>query len=155
MPGKVVGIHLASQAEQACLPVQQARAVAGKGLEGDRYFAEAGTYSKHPGSGREVTLVEEEALEALRREYTVQLTAAESRRNIATRGIALNHLVGKEFRIGQAVLRGMRLCEPCGHMEKLSGKQGAQKGLVHRGGLRCDVVRDGVIRVGDEVAVEP
>ncbi|HJX09635.1 MAG TPA: MOSC domain-containing protein [Candidatus Binatia bacterium] len=132
--------------------VRRVKAVAGKGLEGDRYAKKIGTYSNNPGSGRDVTLIESEAIEALRRDYHVELDAGESRRNIVTQGISLNHLVDKEFRVGEVVLRGTRLCEPCAHMEKLTLK-GALRGLIHRGGLRAEIVKGGTIRVGDSVIV--
>ncbi len=130
------------------------RAVAGKGLEGDRYYSGCGSYSDHPGTGRHVTLIEAEALDALRRDYQLELDAGKTRRNIVTCGVALNHLVGKEFRIGEITLRGLRLCEPCAHMEKLTVK-GALRGLVHRGGLRAEIVKGGVIRAGDTIGEEP
>jgi MOSC domain-containing protein YiiM len=98
-----------------------------------------------------VTLIESEALDAVRREYGVEISAAESRRNILTEGVALNHLVGREFRIGEVRLRGVRLCEPCNHLEGLT-RPGVREALVHRGGLRADVLTDGVIRPGDRVA---
>ena len=97
-----------------------------------------------------MTLIEIEAIEGLKREYQVQLDPAQSRRNIVTRGVALNHLVEQEFRIGDVVLRGTRLCEPCAHMEKLTVK-GATRGLVHRGGLRAEIISGGSIRVGDTI----
>jgi MOSC domain-containing protein YiiM len=124
--------------------------VAGRGLEGDRYYHQLGTYSNQPGSGRDVTLIEMEAVEGLRRDYQIELDPAQSRRNIVTRGIALNHLVEQEFRVGDVVLRGTRLCEPCVHMEKLTVK-GALRGLIHRGGLRAEIVKGGTIRVGDRI----
>ena len=127
-----------------------ARAVPGQGLEGDRYFSKLGTYSNEPGSGRELTLIEIEAVEALKRDYRIELDAGRVRRNIVTRGIPLNHLVAKEFKIGDVVLRGTRLCEPCAHMEKLTVK-GAIRGLIHRGGLRAEIVKGGTIRVGDVI----
>ena len=132
--------------------VRNARAVTGKGLEGDRYANKLGTFSKDPGSGRDVTLIEVEAIEALKRDYDVTLDAGESRRNIVTQGISLNHLVDKEFRVGEVILRGTRLCEPCSHMEQLTVK-GALRGLIHRGGLRAEIVKGGAIRVGDSVIV--
>ena len=132
--------------------IKEVRAVSGKGLEGDRYASKLGTYSKDPGSGREVTLIEVEAIEALRRDYHVELNAGESRRNIVTQGISLNHLVDIEFRVGAAILRGTRLCEPCAHMEKLTVK-GALRGLIHRRGLRAEIVKGGTIRVGDALIV--
>ena len=124
--------------------------MAGKGLEGDRYYSKLGTYSNETGSGRDVTLIEIEAIEALKKDYEVQLDAGQSRRNIVTRGVALNHLVEREFRIGDVVLRGTRLCEPCAHLEKLTVK-GAMRGLIHRGGLRAEIVKGGVVHVGDVI----
>lgn len=126
-------------------------AVAGKGLKGDRYCENLGTYSNNPGSGREVTLIESEAIEALRREYYIEIDAALARRNIVTRGVALNHLVEREFAVGAVILRGTRLCDPCVHLEKLT-RPGTMRGLIHRGGLRAEIVTGGVIRVGDAIA---
>jgi MOSC domain-containing protein YiiM len=100
-----------------------------------------------------VTLIEIEAIEGLRREYEIAIDAAQARRNIVTRGIALNHFIDREFAVGEAVFRGTRLCEPCAHLEKLTVK-GVRRGLIHRGGLRADVVRGGIIRVGDVIGAE-
>ena len=130
--------------------LNQIQAVAGRGLEGDRYFAGIGTYSNDPGSGREVTLIESEAIEALKRDYDVEIDAARARRNIVTRGVALNHLVERQFTVGAVTLRGTRLCDPCAHLEKLSRK-GALRGLIHRGGLRAEIITGGVIRIGDAI----
>ena len=150
--GKVVSIHIAAVATAPMQSVSAVTAVAGRGLEGDRYFNHTGTYSTHPGSGRELTLIENEAIEALAREYGIQLPPNLARRNIVSRGVALNHLVERRISIGAVVLRGMRLCEPCLHMEQLAVK-GAARGLIHRGGLRAEIVRGGVIRVGDAIKV--
>jgi MOSC domain-containing protein YiiM len=128
----------------------EARAVAGQGLEGDRYFAKQGSFSKNEGEGREITLIESEAIEALERDYGVKLAYGEARRNIVTRGVALNHLVGKEFSVGEVRVRGVRLSEPCNHLAGLTQEK-VRPGLVHRGGLRADILNDGVIRVGDAV----
>ncbi|MEO6162552.1 MAG: MOSC domain-containing protein [Candidatus Binatia bacterium] len=148
----VVSLHIAAQAAAPMQSVAAVTAIAGRGLEGDRYFEQTGTYSNLPGTGREVTLIESEAIAALAREYDIQLPPGLARRNIVTRGVALNHLVGKTFSIGAVVLRGMRLCEPCLHMERLAVK-GAARGLIHRGGLRTEIVNGGVIRVGDTIGV--
>jgi MOSC domain-containing protein YiiM len=148
--GTVVSIHIASEAEGRMVAVKETRAVPGKGLEGDRYFRHIGTYSAKPGPDREVTLIEAEALEALRRDYGVTLEPGESRRNITTRGVPLNFLVGKEFTVGPVSLLGIRLCEPCGHLEGLT-REGTRAGLVHRGGLRAQILTEGVIRAGDAV----
>jgi MOSC domain-containing protein YiiM len=152
--GEVVSIQVAPEAAGRLSSLEQVNAVAGVGLEGDRYFSRTGTYSKKHNESREATFIELEALEALARDYQIELSGAESRRNITTRGVALNHLVGREFKAGQATFRGIRLCEPCGHLEELSGKQ-ARPGLIHRGGLRAQIVSGGLVRVGDAIEVLP
>lgn len=128
----------------------QVTAIAGRGLDGDRYFSGLGTFSRDRGTGRHVTLVEIEAIEGLKRDYRVGIAPAQTRRNIVTRGVALNHLVGGEFFVGAVRLRGMRLCEPCAHLERLSAR-GALCGLIHRGGLRAELLTGGSIRVGDAI----
>lgn len=152
MPGQgtVVSIHIAATGAAPMSSVANVQVIVGRGLEGDRYYSKQGTYSNQPGSGRDVTLIEIEAIEGLKRDYQIQLDPGQARRNIVTRGIALNHLVEQEFRIGDVVLRGTRLCEPCAHMEKLTIK-GTLRGLIHRGGLRAEIVKGGTIRVGDVI----
>jgi MOSC domain-containing protein YiiM len=132
--------------------VDEVRAVPGKGLQGDRYFLSTGTYSDKPEPSREVTLIESEALEALSRDYKLDLPPGASRRNITTRGVALNHLIGQEFQVGEVKLRGIRLCEPCNHLEEVTGLE-VRPGLVHRGGLRCQILSEGAVRVGDVIQV--
>jgi MOSC domain-containing protein YiiM len=122
-------------------PVQSVLAVAGKGLEGDRHYAPDGALS-----GEAITLIEAEALE------DVGLTGAQSRRQVVVRGVRLNDLVGKRFRVGGVECLGVRLCEPCLHLQQLT-RPGIIKDLVHRGGLNADVLTSGRIAVGDPVAV--
>jgi MOSC domain-containing protein YiiM len=148
---RIVSLHIAVKGAAPMQSVTLATAVEGRGLEGDRYFTQTGTYSKHPGSGRPVTLIEIEAIEALAREYGIYLAAGLARRNLVTSGIALNHLVGKTIVVGAVTLRGARLCEPCLHLEKLAA-MGAARGLIHRGGLRAEIIAGGTIRVGDAIA---
>ena len=148
--GEVVSIQIAPNASEVLENIKEVRAVEGKGLEGDRYFNRNGTYSNKHNESREATFIESEALAALASDYQVEMMASESRRNISTRGVPLNHLVGKEFKVGEAVFRGIRLCEPCTHLEEVSGKP-VRKGLIHRGGLRAQIVKSGVIHIGDEV----
>jgi MOSC domain-containing protein YiiM len=128
-------------------------AVPGNGLRGDRYFESQGTFfaGKQRLPDKEVTLIEQEALDALSREYGIELSPAEGRRNLVTSGVALNHLVGREFTVGCVRLRGIRLCEPCDHLERLTGKN--LKGLTHRGGLRAQVISAGTIKVGDPIKI--
>ncbi len=151
--GIIVSIHITPAGAAPMKSSNEVRAVAGKGLEGDRYFSQTGTYSNQPGSGRDVTLIEIEAIEALKRDYGIELNPGESRRNIVTRGVPLNHLVGREFKIGEVTLRGTRLCEPCSHLQKLT-YQGVMRGLVHRGGLRAEIVTSGMLQVGDAIKSE-
>ena len=149
--GTVVSLFVAEAATGPVSAVREVRAVPGQGLEGDRYFLNAGTFSKPKQEpDYEVTLIEIEAIEALERDYKIELAPGESRRNILTRGVPLNHLVGKEFNVGDVALRGIRLCEPCSHLQALT-QQGVLKGLIHRGGLRAQILSPGVIRVGDPV----
>jgi MOSC domain-containing protein YiiM len=148
--GVVTGIFVAAEGAGPTMPLESVEAVAGRGLQGDRYFRSTGTYSETPGTGRQVTLIETEALQAAARDYAIALEPGQSRRNIETAGVALNHLVGKEFLIGSVRLRGMRLNEPCGHLAKLT-KRGVVKALTHRGGLRADIIEGGTIRVGDPI----
>lgn len=152
MSGEVVHIHITPKAEEPMVAVSEVRAVPGRGLEGDRYFEKVGTYSETPGSGREVTLIESEQIELVEREHGIRLATGDSRRNITTRGISLNDFVEKELRVGEVVLRGTRLCEPCEYLQGLIGQDGVVKALVHRAGLRCDIVSGGTIHVGDEIA---
>ena len=124
--------------------------VLGLGLEGDRYYQQSGTFSKPGQPDREVTLIEEESIAALAADDQVEIPPGGARRNLVTSGIALNHLVGQEFLVGEVRLRGLRLCEPCGHLESLT-VTGIEKGLVHRGGLRAQVLTEGTLRKGDPI----
>lgn len=147
--GRIASIHIASRAKQSTHAVESVRAIPGVGLDGDRYALKQGTFYK-PEPSFELTLIESEALEALRRDYNMELAPGETRRNLVTRDVPLNHLVGREFLIGEVRIRGIRLCEPCSHLEALAGKP-VIKGLRHRGGLRAQILSEGVIRVGDSV----
>lgn len=149
MPGKVTNIFITAKAGEPMQPVQSVTAVASKGLQGDRKFRD-GKGGKKDAADREVTLIESEAVDAVNRDYPLRIEAIETRRNILTQGVALNHLVNKEFTVGKARLRGLRLCEPCGHLEDLTRK-GVMRALLHRGGLRAEVLDGGEIKVGDAV----
>ena len=142
--GRVEGIYIGPP-NTLPEPVDRVRAVAGRGLEGNRHFYDAAE------PGRALTLIEAEGLEKMRDESRIEISAAESRRNVLTRGIDLNALVGKRFRVGEVECLGVELCHPCSSLEKLTQK-GVIKGLVNRGGLNADIVTDGAIAVGDTVA---
>ncbi|MCH8921376.1 MAG: MOSC domain-containing protein [Chloroflexi bacterium] len=148
--GTVDSIHIAPVASEPTVSVEQAHAVPGKGLEGDRYFKREGTYSDRHGPDREVTLIEIETIEALERDYKYELSPGDARRNIVTRDVPLNHLVGREFQVGEVTLRGIRLNEPCNHLAGLTDDK-VKQGLVHRGGLRAQILTEGTIQPGDEI----
>jgi len=142
--GSVAAVLTAPDAESPLARVEQVDAIAGRGLEGDRYSVGRGTFSG-PGRGYQLTLVEAEVLDS------IDLPWEQARRNIVTRGIALNALVGQSFTIGGVQCVGRRLAEPCAHLEKLA-RPGLLRPLVHRSGLRADILAGGSIRVGDQIA---
>jgi len=148
--GTVESIHIAPAAESPMQTIAHAQAIPGVGLEGDRYALKQGTFFK-PEPDFELTLIESEALEAMSRDYQIELSHADARRNVVTRGVPLNHLVGQEFHIGEVKIRGIRLCEPCPHLERLTALP-LIKGLHHRGGLRAQILTPGVINAGDVVS---
>ena len=161
--GRVESIHIAPSAGQQMMGLDEVRAVPGRGLEGDRYFNNSGYYSGVSSvGGREVTLIEREAIAHLDggviaasgTTLEMRLAGGESRRNIVTSGVPLNHLLGREFWVGEVVMRGGRLCEPCNYLEGLTLRPGLRMALQHRGGLRATILNEGVIRTGDAVRVK-
>ncbi|AUV80393.1 sulfurase [Salinigranum rubrum] len=157
--GTVERLFTAPEPEVEMVERSDVEAVAGSGLRGDRYFSEieTGTFvtwkpdeKRH--DGYDLTLIEQEAVTAIEREAEIELAPGEHRRNIETRDVALNHLVGQRFRVGEAVCRGDRLCEPCNYLQRIT-RDGVLQALTHRGGLRADILEDGMIRPGD--VIEP
>jgi MOSC domain-containing protein YiiM len=135
--------------------VPNVRAVPGKGLEGDRYYDGVGTFSPKPHKpDYEITLIEKEKLDGFALESGLPFTAREARRNIVTEGVDLNALAGRCFFLGEVLIQGVRLCEPCNYLAKKTFPE-VLSGLVHKGGLRAQVLSEGIIRVGDAVVVKP
>jgi MOSC domain-containing protein YiiM len=149
--GEVVSIHIAPRAGTPMETRAQVEAIAGRGIEGDRYFDGSGYWSSNSGVDRDVTLIEIEAIEALDRERKINIPPGAARRNLVTRGVPLNHLVGREFQVGAVRLHGTRLCEPCQYLESLT-TPGVLTGLIHRAGLRARIIIGGAIKVGDLIA---
>ena len=147
--GTIEAIFVAPEAGAPAEPLHSVRALADRGLEGDRHDAGTGTFpSALPGSA--LTLIEAEVGESI----APPLDASEHRRNVVTRGIDLNALVGHDFLLGTVRCRGMRLCEPCTVVDRYATRP-LLRPLVHRGGLRADIVEDGVVHVGDTVRADP
>jgi MOSC domain-containing protein YiiM len=146
--GRVEAIYIASEHGELPTPVERVQAHAGRGLEGNRYYWSDGGAP----SGRAVTLIAAEATEAVAAEGTVSVMAAELRRNVLTRGLDVNALVGKRFRIGDVECEGVELCEPCASLEAAT-QRGVIKAFVHRCGLNADILNDGEIAVGDTITI--
>ncbi len=153
--GAVTDLHITTRAFLPMRAQESVELVAGRGIAGDRYMLgiEQGYYSEKPEEGRQVTLFESEVLEAISRDYKVELLPEEHRRNITTRGVPLNWLVGRRFRIGPCLVEATRLSVPCRHIEQILDKQ-VFDAMVHRSGLNCRILVGGTVRVGDEIRPE-
>ena len=153
MTAKVDAIYIARKAGAAMEYLSEARLTAGRGIEGDRYFSESGTFSEKLTGlpDREITLIEAEEIDRFNGQQGLSLNYGDLRRNIVTRGIRLNDLVDREFRIGAVQFRGIRLCEPCAYLAEIVTPQVLQ-GMVHRAGLRACILNDGMIRESDPVS---
>ncbi|ELY61724.1 MOSC domain-containing protein [Natronococcus amylolyticus DSM 10524] len=159
--GQLRGIHVAPEQGAPTRSIETARALAGRGLEGDRYCLAdpetddqsddraGGTFADRDGS--DLTLIETEALAAVERDYDIALEPGVHRRNLTTEGVALNHLDGERFRVGDVVCEGVELCEPCSYLERHLAEDGVREALVHRGGLRARILEGGVLTVGDRL----
>jgi MOSC domain-containing protein YiiM len=153
MPGVVAGLYVAPAKGAPMRTLGEVRAVPGRGLEGDRYFSGAGTFTGDARRDSEVTLMAVEDLRAMERETGVTLAPGDVRRNVVTQGADLRALVGREFNLGTVRLRATRLSEPCRHLARLTDDR-VLKGLVHRSGLQAQILTEGVVRVGDALVID-
>jgi MOSC domain-containing protein YiiM len=149
MAGVVESIHVAPRKAELPHAVDRVATVAGQGLQGDRYFSAQGTFSDNGGE-RDITLIAAEAIEAMERDSGISIEPGEARRNVVVRGVDVNALVGRRFRVGAIECYGHELAHPCRHLERLT-KPGVLKGLTGHGGLRAGIVAGGEIAVGDPV----
>ena len=147
--GELLHIHTCAAGGEDMQAHRSANCVASLGIEGDRYATGTGFYSEFPDI-REITLMENETLEALRRDHNITLLPEEHRRNLTVANVPLNHLVGRQFLVGTVVLEGGRLNTPCKYLDKLLGKSVCDR-LRHRSGLNCRIIQGGTVRVGDPV----
>ena len=138
MPGVVEGIFTGAIDEGPLHAADEVQVKAGAGIEGDRY------------GDKDITLFEAEAIETLKADTGIELAPSEIRRNVMTRGVALNDLLGHHIRVGEVEAVVTELCHPCSHLQKLT-QPGVLRGLVNKGGLNADVVQGGAIRVGDSL----
>lgn len=154
--GRIVAIYTAVGSGHPMQLRTEVRAVPGRGLEGDRYFTDSGRFSEQRLPGREITeltLIESEVVQYLRLEWGLDVEEADSRRNLVTRGVALNDLVGAQFDVGEVRLRGASLCEPCVSLVRSPQHRHLLRALAHKGGLRAQVLSEGTIKPGDPVGV--
>ena len=147
--GSVVALFTVDRRAAPMKKVEQLTALAGQGIEGDRYLLGTGTYSKKPEPGRQVTLIKSEVLASLKDKFKLIVKPEESRRNILTRGIEINDLIGTEFFLGPVRLRAHRITQPCLYLEKLLDQPGLYKELWDNGGISCEILSEGIIKEGD------
>jgi MOSC domain-containing protein YiiM len=150
--GSVVALFIAPEPSAPMQSVNEVRAFADRGLEGDRFFRASWSAANRP--DKAVSLIEEETLQTAAEELGCEMFADKSRRNILTRGVALIDLLERPFTVGGVLMRGVRLFEPCGHLEKVSKVRGVFRALEHRSGLKAAILRDGVMRVGDPIVLK-
>jgi MOSC domain-containing protein YiiM len=150
--GSIAGIFVAPESAADMVPLAEVRALADRGLEGDRFLRDSWSAVNRP--DKSVSLIEEEVLQLAARELARESIAHLTRRNLVTRGVPLIELLHREFTVGSVRMRGIRLFEPCGHLVKVTGMPGIFGALHHRSGLKAAILSDGVVRVGDPVALE-
>ena len=151
--GSVVGIFIAPESAAEMVSLPEVRAFADRGLEGDRFLRDS--WSAVNRSDKAVSLIEDEVLQLAAQELGLETIAQKTRRNIVTRGVPLIELLHREFTVGGVPMRGIRLFEPCGHLVKVSRLPGIFKALDHRSGLKAAILSNGVMRVGDKIALQP
>lgn len=145
---RAIFVAPAAKAPMRCVP--SIEAIAGEGLAGDRYQKGIGAFSRWPGEGRQITLIEDEALTSILAETGIDLSDGRHRRNVITQGVALDALVGKVFTIGSVRLRGQRRCAPCRYLDRLIDAE-VYESMKGRGGLRAEILVGGMLHVGDAV----
>jgi len=150
--GSVGSLYIAPEAAGPMISVAQVRALADRGLEGDRFFRDSWAAAKRP--DKAVSLIEQEVLEMAASDHQVTIAGDKTRRNIVTRGVPLIELLDREFMIGNVVMRGIRLFEPCAHLEKVSQIRGIFRALENRSGLKAAILSDGVIHTGDAITLQ-
>jgi MOSC domain-containing protein YiiM len=147
----VISIFVAPKSAEEMVPLSSVRALADRGLEGDRFFRDS--WNAIARSDKAVSFIEDEVLELAAEELGLESIAQKTRRNIVTRGVPLIDLLHREFVVGDVRMRGIRLFEPCGHLVQVSKLPGIFKALNHRSGLKAAILTDGVIGVGDRITL--
>ncbi len=153
--GTVVALFTVDRMSAPMKKMEQLNALAGRGIEGDRYLLSTGTYSKKPEPGRQVTLIKSEILDWLKKEFDITVKPEECRRNVVTRDVEINELIGTEFFVGEVRLRAHRITQPCLYLENLLSQPGLYKALWDNGGISCEIMTGGIIKEGDIITTVP
>ncbi len=151
--GKIEGLHITPRSFLPMRNLETLELIEGLGIEGDRHSINEAFHSDRPEEGRQITFFEAETLEALKRDHDIALRPEQHRRNVTTRGVPLNHLVGRRFRVGACVVEATRLTTPCRHIEQITGLE-IYEVLLHRAGLNAKIVKGGQIHLGDIIEPE-
>jgi MOSC domain-containing protein YiiM len=152
--GRVAGLWVAARAREPMAALRSARLMAGLGVDGDRYAVRRGTWSGYPPQEQQLTLIAREGLEAFALQAGEPLRPELTRRNVLTEGVALDELIGERFLVGTALCRGIKACEPCRHLERLTGRT-LLRALAGRGGINAEVLEGGRVSVGSPVVPLP
>ena len=157
LKGTVRGVFLASEAKKRMISVGEARAIAGIGLAGDRYAKGVGSYSNATGANlkvRQISFIQREMIQLANRETEVPFEAVDTRRNVETEGIELEQLIGQYFSVGETLMYGTKMCDPCKIPSNVSGKKGFLEAFRgYRGGIRAQILTGGDIWVGAEIRI--
>ncbi|MEM7743343.1 MAG: MOSC domain-containing protein [Pseudomonadota bacterium] len=149
--GKLLSIHITPAKSQPMQRLESANLIAGQGIEGDRYLLGTGTYSIKPGEDRQITLIEREMLDRVAADDGQEISVDDHRRNLTVEGVPLQHLVGLRFRVGNVILEGVRINQPCKYLN-LMLKRDVYMALWNRSGLNAKIIEGGTIRSGDALA---
>lgn len=153
MSGKIVNLLISKDVKSPMQKVNQIVLEEGKGIYGDRYYYQKGTFSNKGEiePDRDVTLIEIENIDAFNTEFNEDFKAEDFRRNIVVSNCDLNSLIGKEFQIGRVVLKGIRLCEPCNYLSTKLNNKNLLTGLNKKAGLRAEIIKGGSIEMTSQV----
>lgn len=155
MSGQVTHIFISPNEGEQMQELQTVKAIEQLGLEGDRYAGERGAWSKSKRKViRQVSLIEQEAIDRANASLQIHFLPGETRRNIVVSDFPLNGLIGKEFMVGNVRMRGVELCDPCQRPSKLAGKSGFEESFAGYGGLRAEILTTGQISVGDTIRAD-
>jgi len=144
---KVLKIGISKYRNEKIVDINEIEVVAGKGILGNRHF-----YEEENNKGQ-ITLIEKENIDYYNKKYKTKISYVDFRRNIVTEGIRLSDLIKKEIEIGKIKILPYELCKPCLHLQQMLGSENIIKEFLRKGGLRCEIIVSGKIKVGENIKV--